>query len=302
MTPIVFLIFRRPEVTSRVFESIRQARPSKLFIVADGPRNESEVELCQKARDVTEKIDWDCDVIRNYSDVNLGCCKRVSSGLDWVFNQVETAIILEDDCLPSLSFFPYCEELLTRYRHDERVMHIGGHNFLCSNLDSPYSYYFSGLTQVWGWATWRRAWEKYDINMSNWPFIREQYPSIFEIFATSKERSMRKILWDKVFRDEIDTWDYRWLFAVRSQSGLCILPRENLISNIGFGDGATHTLEKEDSLRSNLNRVEITFPLQHPDFMLRDTVSDLTYLQLSSNLHLRSRLKLLIEKIRKIRR
>jgi hypothetical protein len=158
-TPIAFFIFNRPDTTARVFEAIRQAQPSKLLVVADGPRSTrpGEAEKCAATRAIIDQVDWECEVLTNYSDVNLGCRHRVSSGLDWVFEQVEEAIILEDDCLPHPTFFRFCEELLEWYRHDHRIVAISGDNFQNGHQSGEFSYYFSRYVHIWGWATWRRG-------------------------------------------------------------------------------------------------------------------------------------------------
>src|SRR5574343_911675 len=162
-TSVIFLIFRRPKETSLVFEQIRKARPAKLFIVADGPRNPEEKKLTDSTREIVSKIDWPCEVFRNYSDVNLGCRECVSSGITWAFNNTDEAIILEDDCLPNETFFKYCEEMLPKHRNDNRIMHIGGTNFQQDNPGYQSSigndsYYYSNIAQIWGWATWKRSW------------------------------------------------------------------------------------------------------------------------------------------------
>ena len=185
-TPVVFLIFRRPDLTARVFETIRQAQPAKLLIVADGARNEEEAILCQQTRTVTELIDWDCEVLRNYSDVNLGCRQRISSGITWAFEQVEEAIILEDDCLPHPSFFSYCQELLDYYREDKRIWCISGNNFQDGQLRGDGSYYFSNYPHCWGWASWQRAWQKYDRNLTNWEAFRNS-KHLNSIFNSKRE-------------------------------------------------------------------------------------------------------------------
>ncbi|MGA1621013.1 MAG: hypothetical protein ACO35D_06080, partial [Aquiluna sp.] len=174
-TPIAFFIFNRPTTTQQVFQAIRQAKPPKLLIVADGPRPDrpTDAENCALARSILDQIDWDCEVLTHFSDINLGCRKRISSGLDWVFEQVEEAIILEDDCLPDPSFFPYCQELLERYRNIPEVMMISGNNFQFGHNPIQESYYFSHYGHVWGWATWRRAWQKYDDVMGQWPPLRD---------------------------------------------------------------------------------------------------------------------------------
>ena len=170
---VAFFIYRRPELTARVFAEIRKARPERLLIVADGPKNDEERPKCAATRAVVENVDWPCEVLKNYADVNLGCRKCVSSGLGWVFAHVEEAIILEDDCLPHPSFFRYCAELLDRYRNDERVMHISGDYFMKRLHPTPFSYYFSRCPYIWGWATWRRAWRHYDVEMRLWPQFRD---------------------------------------------------------------------------------------------------------------------------------
>ncbi|MBE9109123.1 glycosyltransferase family 2 protein [Nodosilinea sp. LEGE 07298] len=278
-TPVVFIIFRRPDLTAQVFEAIRQAQPKKLLIVADGPRNGEETALCQQARAITENIDWNCEVIRNYSEVNLGCRDRVSTGLAWTFEKVEEAIILEDDCLPHPSFFHYCEVLLEKYRFDTRIMQIGGNNSLCTPIDLKDSYYFSGLVHIWGWATWKRSWKLFDPSIKNWPIIKNEYPEILDIFENPRKIKERIRTFDNVFEGKIDAWGYSWLFCVITQHGLSILPSVNLVSNIGFREDAAHTTNS-NSPRSNLPNREIGFPLNHPNFVIRSRSADQKYLRL----------------------
>jgi hypothetical protein len=276
-TPVAFLIFNRPNTTERVFREIAKARPRKLLVVADGarPGRAGEAEKCAAARVIIERVDWDCEVLKNYSDVNLGCKRRVASGLDWVFDTVEEAIVLEDDCLPSPSFFPFCEELLERYRFDSRVMQICGSNFLKGWKRSEYSYYFSSYGPIWGWASWRRAWKLYDVEMKLWPEFRGK--RLFEDFCLNHEEvEQRQGIYDKVFSGEIDTWDYQWGFAKLANSGLSITPNANLISNIGFGADATHT-SSGDNPFAELEIQSLDFPLSHPAFVLRDRLSDMKY-------------------------
>lgn len=240
--PVAFIIFNRPELTERVFQEIRRLKPQMLLVVADGPRSgkQGEAERCAATRTVIDQVDWPCTVLKNYSDANLGCRGRVSSGLDWVFEQVEEAIVLEDDCLPSPDFFSFCERMLERYRHDQRVMHIGGTNFQAGRKRGDGDYYFSRLTHIWGWATWRRAWRYYDVDLKRFPAFRK----MAQIANTVPDQKMQDY-WMKHFelihRNEFDTWDFQWTFAVWHQNGLSVIPNENLISNLGFGSGATHT-------------------------------------------------------------
>lgn len=239
-TPVAFLVFNRPNTTARVFEAIRQARPRKLLVVADGPRpgRAGEAERCAEVRAIVERVDWPCEVRRDYSEVNLGCGKRISSGLTRVFEQEERAIVLEDDCLPHPDFFRFCEILLDRYADDERVMMVGGTNYLLDRLDVRESYCFSRYFAIWGWATWRRAWAKYDFAMSHWPALRDAG----QLASFYRQPFMQEHLvkmFDAVHRGEIDTWDVQWFHACLFNSGLSITPRRNLVTNIGLE--GTHT-------------------------------------------------------------
>jgi hypothetical protein len=272
-TPVAFLIFNRPETTAQIFAEIRRARPSKLLLVADGPRagRVEEAEACRATRAVVERVDWDCEVLTNYAEENLGCRARVASGLTWVFEQAEEAIILEDDCLPHESFFPFCEELLERYRDDERVMMISGDNFQFGRRRSPYSYYFSRMVHIWGWASWRRAWQHYDLEMKLWPTLRDS-AWLKEMFDDEEAAHYWRTIFDKTYAGH-DTWDYQWAFACWAQSGLSVLPDCNLISNIGFGDDATHT-KAAGNPSAALPLEAIGFPLQHPPYMFRNGEAD----------------------------
>jgi hypothetical protein len=237
-TPVAFLVFNRPDTTEKVFEAIRRARPETLLVVADGPRADrsGEAAQCAAVRAFIERVDWPCTVLKNYSDVNLGCKQRVASGLDWVFREVEEAIILEDDCLPHPDFFPFCEQMLDRYRNDERVMMIGGTNYLLDALQVRESYIFSRYFPIWGWATWRRAWMSYDIAMKEWPRLKRDGG----VNAFYPQRFMRKHItgmMDLAFQGRINTWDAQWFYSCLFNDGLSLIPRVNMISNIGT-DGA----------------------------------------------------------------
>lgn len=267
-TPVAFLIFNRPELTATVFAAIARARPRRLLVVADGPRNDEEAEACERTRAVVRSVDWDCEVLTNFAERNLGCKRRVSSGLDWVFERVEEAIILEDDCLPAPSFFPFCAELLERYREDERVMHVGGDNFQRGASRTEAGYYFSRYSHIWGWASWRRAWRHYDVEMRTWP---ESRPLIRGLFADTAEADFWADIFDRVHAGEIDTWDYQWLYACWSQSGLAVVPRVNLVSNLGFGPGATHTREEGELSRLPVADIE---EVKHPRLVVRHREAD----------------------------
>lgn len=233
-TPVVFIVFNRPDTTEQVFAAIRQAQPETLLLVADGPRVDrpGEAELCAKVRGVIEQIDWPCRVLKNYSDMNMGCKGRVSSGLDWVFFEVEEAIILEDDCLPHPSFFPFCQEMLDCYRNDERVMMVGGTNYLPDNFCANESYFFSRYFAIWGWATWRRAWRKYDITLKEWEKIKGEGQMNF-LYPQKFMRKHLTALFDMAYQKRVNTWDIQWFYTCLFNHGLSVTPKLNLISNIG---------------------------------------------------------------------
>lgn len=273
-TPVVLLIFNRPDSTRVVFDTIRKVRPEKLFVIADGARPEKPGEeiLCDRARKVIEEVDWDCQVFKNYADRNLRPLVRISSGLDWVYEHVEEAIILEDDCVPDLTFFDFCQILLAYYRHDTRIMSISGNNFQFGRRRTEYSYYFSRNTHCWGWATWRRAWKYYDIEMKLWPEIKSG-EWLRDILQNRAEENFRKRLFEKVYNDKLYGWDYRWDLACWIQNGLTILPQVNLVSNIGFSKEATHTKNTKSPF-SNMPSFSMEFPLSHPPFVIRDVQAD----------------------------
>ena len=267
--PIAMIVFNRPERAAPVFEAIRAARPRTLIAIADGPRpgRPSDAADCKKTREIFDRIDWPCELIRVFSDENLGCRRRVGSGITEAFRHVETCIILEDDCLPHPTFFPYCAELLERYADNERIMTISGNSFpsAVGGMAFPYSYFVTRFAHIWGWATWRRAWAHYDDRMTKWPALRDSgwlrtggwFPSLHDRLYWT--------LWFEMCHDgRLDTWDVPWVFSSWSSParGLSICPDRNLVSNIGFGEGATHT--KTVSPLANLPALAMDFPLRHP--------------------------------------
>jgi hypothetical protein len=273
-TAVVLILFRRPEQTARVFERIREARPERLFLIADGPRpgNEDDARECERARAVAERVDWACEVVRDFADQNLGLKRRIPSGLDRVFEVVEEAIILEDDCLPAPGFFPYCEELLERYRDDERVVHISGSQLL-PEPPAAASYHFSRYVHIWGWATWRRAWRLFDVDLADWHSrtAQEREAWLERTFDTDDERRFWRYVWD--CSPQIDNWDVQWAHVCLSRNLLSISPNRNLISNIGFGDEATNATA--DPLAIAGRPLEgISFPLEHPPEVCRDLAAD----------------------------
>ncbi len=262
-TPVAFIVFNRPETTIRVFEQIRKAKPETLLLIADGPRpnKKGEYEKCREVKKIVDNIDWECKVLKNYSDINLGCKKRISSGLQWVFENVEEAIILEDDCLPNPTFFRFCQEMLEKYRSEDRIMHISGTNVHLNPDPTDNSYYFSKYPHVWGWATWKRAFQNYDVDMRDWPEHRG-YKLLNEIISDAWYRKYLVDVLDDIYKGYVDTWDYQWNYAIWKKKGLCVSPNRNLISNIGFGAGATHTPKK--NIFADRETYNLLFPLVHP--------------------------------------
>jgi len=232
-TPILLLIFNRPEQSLQIFEQIRLQQPAKLFIAADGPRfnKPGEVALCEETRKVImERIDWPCEVKTLFRLNNLGCGKAVSRAIDWFFENVEEGIILEDDCLPDPTFFSFCSQMLAHYRNNEKVMHICGTNYQMGITRGEASYYFSRYAHIWGWASWRRAWKKYD-------FTLNRYHGYSKEGMNERLRDDLKAIYDR----KIDTWDIQWFMTVWFNHGWSVTPNTNLVKNIGYGKMATHT-------------------------------------------------------------
>ncbi len=274
-TPVLFVIFNRPDTTQRVFNEIRKAKPAKLFVAADGPREkkEGEAEKCGAARSIIKQVDWDCEVKTLFRDENLGCKLGVSSAIDWVFSAVKEAIILEDDCLPHPTFFRYCQELLEKYRDDERIMVVSGDNFQFGRRRTNDSYYFSRHPYIWGWATWRRAWLHYDGDMTLWPEIRDG-GWLKDIFGRLPLVEHRSHIFQAVYEGGIDSWAYPWIFACHTQNSLAILPNVNLVSHIGYGsEGGTHVKGKKTIL-DDVATVAMDLPLKHPPFVIRNAEAD----------------------------
>lgn len=272
-TPVAIFIFNRPETTERVFTEVARVKPTMLLVVADGPRPGfgGESQRCLAARAIVNRIDWPCEILTNYADTNMGCRLRVSSGLDWVFENVDEAIILEDDCVPNPTFFRFCGELLDIYRNNCRVMHISGDNFQYGRKRGNDSYYFSRYPHVWGWATWRRAWRHYDVNMRLWTSARDK--SVYlDSFRTEGERRFWRETWDAVSAGRVDTWDYQWVFACVAHGGMAVMPNLNLVSNIGFGPGSTHTTTAGPG--ASLPTKDLSFPLRHPIIVATDDEAD----------------------------
>lgn len=274
-TPVALIIFNRTDTTERVFAEIAKAKPQKLLLIGDGPRlsRAGEAEKVAATRAIVENVNWDCEVLTNFSAENMGCKMRPKTGIDWIFDQVEEAIILEDDCLPHPTFFRFCQELLDRYRQDQRVSMISGINFQPEYANNSDSYYFSRYSSTWGWATWRSRWQdNYDIDMQHWPDVRDS-GWLEDILGNKKEANFWRKIFESVYKGKVSTaWDYQWVFAWWLQNRLGVTPRVNLISNIGFGAEATHTIQ--GSNLANRPTEAMIFPLKCTSYMARNNFAD----------------------------
>ncbi len=246
-TPVALIFFTRPDTFKKVFEEVRKAKPRQLFLIQDGPREgrPDDIKKIKECREIAENIDWECEVYRNYSDVNLGCGQRPASGISWVFENVEKAIILEDDCVPCETFFTYCEEMLNKYENDERIGYISGLNHFEEWDCGKYSYLFTKTGAIWGWATWRRSWQKYYdyyVNAINDAYIKR----LLSMQITDKDTATSRIkAWEKVnetaiTKEKLSYWDVQWGMVKYSQNQLVIVPKYNQISNIGIGIESSH--------------------------------------------------------------
>lgn len=296
-TPVTFIIFNRPDTTEKVFAEIRRARPQTLLVIADGPRADrpGEAKKCAATRAVIDRVDWPCEVLTNFSDVNLGCKERISSGLNWVFAKVEESIILEDDCLPHPSFFRFCEALLERYRHDERVMMVAGTNYLLDEMKNDESYFFSRYYPIWGWASWRRAWSTYDIVMKDWERIKTE-GHLYSFYSQGFMRKYIASMFDAVYHNRIDTWDIQWFYSCLFNNGVCAVPRVNLISNIGLV--GTHA--RGGSPFNDMPRFDFDVEhMAHPHLVYPNYAYDSEFFRRFQRVVFSTKVKYLMKRIRK---
>lgn len=278
-TPVLFIVFNRPETTEQVFEAIRKAKPKQLFVAADGPRlgKEGEKERCEEARRIATNVDWDCEIKTLFREENIGCGRGPAEAITWFFDHVEQGIILEDDCLPAQSFFRFCEVLLGKYSTEDRIHAISGSNLLEKWNRDGESYLFSINAGVWGWATWRRSWKKYDFYVVKW-----QHKSVRELlelyFSNPTQRQTYVKALSETFekKGNVSWWDYQFIFSRIITSSFGIIPKVNLVSNIGFGKEATHTFDENSSL-ANLPAYDIEFPLQASETLMIDSGYDSLY-------------------------
>ncbi|MEM6802273.1 MAG: nucleotide-diphospho-sugar transferase [Bacteroidota bacterium] len=291
-SPILLVLFNRADKAQKLLSHIKQVAPPQLFIAVDGPRegNEQDKVGIEANRKLLDFIDWDCEVKTLFQEKNLGVGKGPATAISWFFDHVESGIILEDDCMPNLSFFKFCDELLERYKDDTRVMQISGTNFLKGwKREEEYSYYFSEVGSCWGWASWARAWKHYDFYAKSIPeMVKKGYTKEF-FFSHILERIANDPNLDK------DAWDFQWDYAKFLQSGLSIVPNTNTVLNIGLGDDSTHSFDSEKYHFENNEPLE--FPLKHPPFVIKDVVSDQRYFK---EFWQKSRAHRLKQKIKKV--
>ena len=273
-SPVAFIIFNRPETTQKVFDVIKKAKPTKLFVIADGPRKDRSGEevACNEVRSLTEQVNWECEVFRNYSSENLGCKSRIVSGLSWVFEKTERAIILEDDCLPDLSFFRFCDELLEKYENDEKVRMISGNKVLY-NYEPQMNYYFSRFVRIWGWATWKRVWKEYDENISYWTSLRNS-DLLPRILKTKAAVNYWNTILDEVKSGIIDAWSLQLQLDQFKNNGLTVIPSKNLVINLGFDSADATNTKGSGGLYQKMKLESIEFPLKHPDVIKQNLEAD----------------------------
>lgn len=285
--PILFVIFRRKDVTMRTFAAIKAAQPAKLYIACDGAREtvSGEQELVEATRQAVENaIDWPCEVHRRYQDHNQGCAKAVSSAISWIFETEEMGIILEDDCVAEPSFFKFVREMLHRYKDDQRIGMVAGTNLVSSKVTMPDSYCFSKYKACWGWATWKRAWSNFQLDM---PWRDSDYYQ--SVIANNGFRAKDKNYWkyrlNLIDANYVSSWDWPWYFCLAAQNQLCIFPSKDLIVNIGFDAEATHT--SFFNLPKYKDEGELSFPLRHPRYIVPYEPFDKAFYKANNNLYMR---------------
>ena len=299
-SPVLFLIFRRVDTTKRVFERIREAQPPKLYIAADGPRKgrPDEEEKCAETRKVVENIDWPCEVHRLYREENLGCGKGVSSAITWFFENEEQGIIIEDDILAHIDFFLYCDEMLERYKNDERIQLISGTNYFYDGYKSDVSYYMSNYMSIWGWASWRRVWNSYNFDVN-------KYTKSILLDKLSNRLSKQSLryyikVYDLMRIHRIDTWDFQLAFNQYYYDRYSLSPYVNMVENIGMGvEGSTHT--SSDNERISNHHALSGYPIVHPQKPFLDQEADTIAMINSGQYEREWYVSLLLKIIRKVK-
>lgn len=264
-TAVLVVAFNRPEETANLINLLREVKPERIYFAVDGARasSSSDRELVNETRFLLSNFDWDCTVFQKFPNENLGCGRGVSSAVSWALESEETIIVLEDDIAPKISFFQFCDELLEKYRFDENVFCISGHSSVPSHLlDSSVSYRFSRYPNVWGWATWKRSWDSYNFDISNW---EKELPKA-EMKRFLGKSSLAMMTWSRVLNliaaGKIDTWDYQLVLAQWRKNAYAAIPNCNLTNNVGFSKEATHTNVRPKYL---IEATDMVFPLVHAE-------------------------------------
>jgi len=276
--PVALIFFARPDLLKITFEAVRLAKPNKLFLIQDGPRinNENDKVNIEKCRNIVDAIDWQCEVYKNYSEENLGCGRRVSSGIKWVFEHVDRLLVLEDDCVPAQSLFPFTEELLEKYKNDDRIGMICGMNNLGVYEEAPNDYFFTTSGSIWGWATWKRVWDNFEYNLE---FLDDSYSTDL-VFKTEKKLEPLSDYITKNLKEgkKLTSWTFQLGMSMFLQSQLNIVPKYNLISNIGMAEDGANSVSSLKFMPKGLRRLyfmktyTLKFPLKHPKYIVNDTI------------------------------
>tara|TARA_B100000795_G_scaffold178503_1_gene134972 strand:+ start:7746 stop:8744 length:999 start_codon:yes stop_codon:yes gene_type:complete len=272
--PVLFLVFNRPALTQKVFNVIQKVKPKKLFIAADGPRdgNYDDINNCKKVREISNQVDWECEVTTLYRERNLGCRVAITSAINWFFESVDEGIILEDDCLPSESFFSFSQELLEKYRLDDRVMQINGNFHLDGLKFFSESYYFSKLNSCWGWATWKKSWSHFDSKMDGYEDIKK-HDGIKMYFENKAIASWMTSYLNEAIMPSCGIWSTQWAYAIMKNNGLCVNPTKNMVNNIGFFETPTSGFHESFSIYSNYKLDDINH-IKHPELVSYDVTND----------------------------
>lgn len=274
MASVLLIVFNRPKTTRLVLEAISQYKPKTLYIAADGPRYKEDEKSCAEVRALVKNISWKCEVKTLFRDKNLGCRTAIVSAINWFFETEESGIILEDDCLPSLSFFSFCNEMLTKYSKESSIMQVNGNCYLEPSLRSKHSYYFSKLNGCWGWATWKRAWKKYDHTMNEYEELKKSY-KIAKYFGHKGISDWMISYLDEAIKPSCDIWSTKWSYAIIKNNGLCVNPFSNLVINIGFSDNPTSGFH-ESFLKYEEYPLEEIIKISHQNNINYDPQPDIT--------------------------
>lgn len=277
--PVLLIAFNRPNTTKKVFDAIKRARPTKFYVAADAPRirNKEDIQNCSLVKNIVRDVDWDCDVHYRFAEKNQGCGPGPYNAINWAFKNEDRLIILEDDCVPVLSFFQYCNEVLERYKNDTRIWFVSGNQYNEEAVKTPHSYFFSRYGHSWGWATWKRCWDFMDMSLAKYKLIIEQdlYKSSFR---TTEEAIFFQNVIDKIYHNELlrnHIWDFQFGFVISSNGGLSIVPSKNLVTNIGYE--GTHSSNK--TVFHDRPADETYSIKSHPDFVLPDVNYDTWHFQ-----------------------